>query len=130
MAIRLTPEEAAELTGRYGTPGKGLRVALNRLLGQNHPAVRAEALRAKMDEKEPARGVEVTGRADTIEGIAAVMQIPKELLTVADIEAEALRALPQEDDHLHRRGDVVRTKYERGVQIKVYACAACGKEMG
>lgn len=133
-AIRLTEQEAAELTSRYGTPGKGLRAALNRLLGEDHPSVRAEALRAKITEpvsKEQIRqplAVTETPRSP-VKTPTPSDAAPQGSKTAEREALDKMEALAAEPAHLHRRGDVIRRDYVKGIQVKVYACSTCGKEM-
>jgi hypothetical protein len=102
--LKVTASEEQALTRLGGTTGKGLRVLLDmHLLGG--------------DVVHDARGMVIA---------AAVAN--------ATSAADAKRILTGQDEptpptHRHRRGEYLRSDYEAGVEMKVYRCTGCDKEM-
>lgn len=140
--VKVTPAEEEYLIGLGGTKSKGLRVILN---GQNIGADATARLAKALDVPAEllTRGA---GYADAAARAVPAPELEQALVTehaghlevpveTVDLVPASMRgAVAFEDDdpkpHRHRRGELIRTYYEAGVEHKVHRCQHCDKEMG
>jgi hypothetical protein len=102
--LKVTASEEQALTRLGGTSGKGLRVLLDmHLLG-------ADVVR--------------DGHGNVIGQVVVQMATTDEAKRVLTGQDE-----PAPPTHRHRRGEYLRSDYEAGVEMKVYRCTGCDKEM-
>jgi hypothetical protein len=115
--IRITAREQAVLMEMHGTPGRGLRVALDQML-------------EKTVRSEPTASAERTGpRGHNIAGShideATIIEVPLDAVASHVIVDEHLKPEPR---HSHKAATLIRSEAVKGDVMEVWACA-CGREL-
>lgn len=131
--VRLTRGEDQALRDRYGTPGKGIRAILDKVL---KPAEsRAAGAAGEDNQAPPERAVtgvvrpRQSGKSKEAEKKIAVAEAEgKTVLRTEDLPpADELKGIPDEvKAHRHQRGVILRTDYVQGQAVKIYQCKVEG----
>lgn len=108
-SVRITEAEEQMLTALGGDKNKGLRRLID-LQGSTA---------GKLDIPE---SIDTT-RLDFARDVAAAMREP--------LDPGHVSAPPSQGKvtHRHRRGEVLRTEMDKGVEVTIYRCAGCEKEL-